>query len=365
MKNKQIGLLFYLPLFTTLSLTSCGNSEQTKSSDIVIHEQEAERIVHADTLSDDVTDSSEGGSPTTMPSDISEGGAGGTKFSLSGVSDTTQWEVAGDSAALAGKKARLKNVVVNAQSDKIGYTLRSDDGTFDMESNEALLEKNVYGVTSEGVKIKTSELYWNPQTQSIRSSSPTTISKDNTTITGTGMRAEAEMRDIELEKDVTVTIKDNDDPKSTRTEITCDGKVEFKSDKNIAVFYENVAVKDTKGFIYCDILEIHFDPDTQEIAGMTAIGNARVVDKNKVTYSEKVEYDKINNTVTWTGNPRIVIYAQGEAPEQHPLPRSGRVPAPKTVTPELPVPADAAADESAHEEGSFSEDDISLSEDAL
>lgn len=103
--------------------------------------------------------------------------------------------------------------------------------------------------------------------------------------------------------DDSVMEKDNDS--STPTIITCDGPLDVDFEKNIAVFHDNVVIKDENGKLYADIMRVFFEGEDREISYVKAEGNVIIYVDNKIAKSQKAVYDVSAGKLELTGNPRI------------------------------------------------------------
>jgi len=89
------------------------------------------------------------------------------------------------------------------------------------------------------------------------------------------------------------------------TVITCDGPMDVSFDKNIAVFRDNVVVKDQKGDVYADIMKVYFKNETKDISRIEADGNVIIYMEKKIAKSDKAVYNVDVGSLVLTGNPRI------------------------------------------------------------
>ncbi len=101
------------------------------------------------------------------------------------------------------------------------------------------------------------------------------------------------------------SVMEKDNGSSAPTIITCDGPLDVDFDKNIAVFHENVVIKDEEGELYADIMRVFFEGDDREISRVEAQGKVLIYIDNKIAKSEKAVYDVVAGKLELTGNPRI------------------------------------------------------------
>ncbi|RJP58015.1 MAG: hypothetical protein C4541_09045 [Candidatus Auribacter fodinae] len=89
------------------------------------------------------------------------------------------------------------------------------------------------------------------------------------------------------------------------TVITCDGALDVAFDNNIAVFHDNVVVKDNRGEVYADLMTVYFKQESRNISLIEAEGNVIIHVDSKIAKSEKAVYKVNEGTLELTGNPRI------------------------------------------------------------
>jgi len=112
-------------------------------------------------------------------------------------------------------------------------------------------------------------------------------------------------------KENLVSLQDDVVAKSTDgTTITCDGPLEINYNKNRAVFLNNVKVKDSKGDIFADRIDVYFNDDTRRVRCVVARGNVRIVNGENITYSEKAIYLVDQGRVILPKRPRLVIKSE-------------------------------------------------------
>ncbi|MBU1147878.1 MAG: LPS export ABC transporter periplasmic protein LptC [Candidatus Omnitrophica bacterium] len=105
-----------------------------------------------------------------------------------------------------------------------------------------------------------------------------------------------------------VSLQDDVVAKSTDgTTITCDGPLEINYNKNRAAFLNNVKVKDSKGDIFADRIDVYFNDDTRRVRCVVARGNVRIVSDENITYSEKAIYLVDQGRVILPKRSKLVI----------------------------------------------------------
>lgn len=203
-------------------------------------------------------------------------------FNLEGVDEKggKQWEIKGESAeAVSENEIKLANIVAKSYGNEAEATLVADEGVYDKSKNNVIVEKNVK-VTVENAQ---------------------SLAKDYAALPG----------------ELTATpdpspITHNPSPK-TKTVITCDGEAGFDYEKNLAYFDKNVKVVSEDGTIEADKITVNLETETKKINDIVAEGNVKIARGENITYSEKATYFALEKKVVLTGNPRLVIYHEGDA----------------------------------------------------
>lgn len=99
-----------------------------------------------------------------------------------------------------------KNNMARAQDIKIVYwrngkpvsTLTAHRGFVRTDTRDTRAEKDVVMVSSEGVVLHTELLHWDNQKGKLYTDLPVTIERGNTVMTGVGMRADQELKHVEV-----------------------------------------------------------------------------------------------------------------------------------------------------------------------
>lgn len=227
-------------------------------------------------------------------------------FSLSGYSEggKRNWDLKGDSAdVLTTNVVLLDNVLGHSYDKDNNITLTADKGEFDKNQNNLLLKENVVATTVDGAKLTTDHLNWNATKEEVNTDAVVNIERENMEATGEGALGQPDLKYMQLKKNVTVELKPS-------TVITCDGALCVDTQKNMAVFNDNVLVVDERGKLWADKVEVYFDPAKKGISKVAAKGNVKIERGENVTYSEEASYDADSKLMVLTGRPKLVLYSQ-------------------------------------------------------
>ena len=275
-----------------------------------------------------------------------------SSFTLSGYTKAgkKQWDLEGKSADIMTKEISLRDVTSKVYGKEVSMTIVADEGILNRIDNSVHLEKNVQANTDDGATLKTDCLDWDAQNEKLKTDAAVWIKRGLMEAFGTGLSGQPALNLVELKKDVTVKLSlqeatgpaekqdTNKTPPSKElggsipvdelkqgelsipTIITCSGPLEVQYENNLAVFHDNVKVKDKRGEIFADKMDVYFSTQAQEgkqVEGMEgmgidkimAFGDVEIHHGSNTTYSQKALYDTSTGKLTLTGEPKLVIYS--------------------------------------------------------
>lgn len=209
-------------------------------------------------------------------------------FDLEGLNDngTKKWDVKGQSAeAVTESKVKLNNIVASSYGPEAQATITADTGMYDKTKNNVRLEQNVKATIEN--------------TQG--SGAGDFISLPGVTGDTSGSRKPAKTADGKSKK--------------TKTTITCEAEVEFNYEKNEAYFNKKVHVVNDEGTIDADKITIHLEPSTKKINTIVAEGSVKIQRSDNTTYSDMATYYEAEKKVVLSGRPKLVIYQEGNSPD--------------------------------------------------
>lgn len=266
-------------------------------------------------------------------------------FSLAGYGNQGKktWEISGKSADIFDEVVKLKDITGNLYG-KDNIKLTSDKGDFNKTEGKVHLEQNVVVTTTSGAKLTTDSLDWDRKNQIVTTPDQVNIERENILTTGVGAKGNTALKQVSLQKDVSVEIKPEETGKpgeiKDKVVVTCDGPLEFDYEKNIANFNNNVKVDRDGSQIYCDIMDIYFlkkqkvkDGEVKEkeenkeekkeeksddsmgsmgnmqVDRLVCRGNVKIVRGDNVSYSQEAIYTALDKKITLTGRPKLILYS--------------------------------------------------------
>lgn len=218
-----------------------------------------------------------------------------------------KWHILGESANILDKFVYLRNVALTAYGDENTATLSAAEGTYNRESQDMQLEKDVLVTTADGARLTTDSLDWHSNEKTITTEDNVLISRNNIQTSGRGGSFKSDLKFAQVINDVEVEINDHNP-----TVITCDGPLEVDYEKNLAKFYNNVIITDERGKIFADSMDVILNPKTNTVERVLAVGNVKIIRGDDTTYSDKAEYIAAEGRVILTGKPKLVIYPKDE-----------------------------------------------------
>lgn len=181
-----------------------------------------------------------------------------------------KWILEGESANVVDDKVNITNMKAVYRADDMIFTLSSDFATYDKNTQAVVLEKNIIGRTSDGGELITDYAKWNAKTEEIKTDSYVTIKRENITCRGKGAVTKPKLKHVSLLKEIDVDIAPD-------RNITCDGPFTLNHEKSVAIFNNNVKIKDKDSDTFTDKLTVYLDPKTNKILRVATEGNVEIV----------------------------------------------------------------------------------------
>lgn len=255
-------------------------------------------------------------------------------FSFSGFGEKGKksWDLKGKSADIGSEVIRLNDISSNFYGANDTVTLTAEKGDFNRRAGSLHLQDDVVVQSSSGVTLTTESLDWDRVKETVSTNDQVNISKEDITITGQGAQGFPDLRKVNLQKDVQVTIagKEQAAEAGKRIVITCDGPLQVDYQKGLATFSQNVKVDLGDSQIYSDTMEVYFaagggapaqrpisaggtladlsaEAAQSKISKIIARGSVRVVRGANVSYSDEAVYSAAEAKLTLSGRPKLVI----------------------------------------------------------
>lgn len=239
-------------------------------------------------------------------------------FNLQGYDDTGEksWDVNGDTADVMGSTIKINNVNANAYGEQ-NVNVKAKTGTVDQTSGNMHLEKDVVITTDKGTQLKTESLDWQRNNDLVKTEDLVTITDKDMIAIGTGATAHPNLKEAQLNEDVTVKVKGQSKESGGDGQpvtITCDGPMVVDQIKQMATFHDNVVAIQDGRTLKADKMEIYFDTISKKIRQTICLGNVSIIQGENTTHSEKAVYDSVSQTLTLSGQPKLILMTEGDNP---------------------------------------------------
>ena len=233
-------------------------------------------------------------------------------FNLASFTDEGQkrWEVLGRTAHLTNAIIELVDVTATAYGEEANVTLTAREGTFDRENQHVELRQDVKAVTTEGTTLTTQTLNWDAEQQLASTTDWATVQRDAITVQGQGATGSPALKTVRFQEQVQVDVQ-------PATQITCRGPLEVDYERNRARFWRDVHVRDPRGEIWADRMDVRLDPKTRQLTEVQCWGHVRIKQQAQMARAHRAIYQQHTGKIMLIGHPRVA-FSPGE--EQNPLP---------------------------------------------
>ncbi len=228
-------------------------------------------------------------------------------FTLVGHTETgrKKWEIQGETADLLGESVQLSPVTAN-NFGKTDVHLTARQGRYHKTTQDIYLKKNVVVTTSDGIRLTTDSLKWIARQEFGRTLDPVRVTQSGMTVTGLGGAAFPKLKRVRVERKVSVALEG----KEGLTLVTCDGPMEVDYAKRKARFWRNVWVRDSKGFIRSDRMDVVLDSKENRIQEARFWGHVQIHRENQRATAQRANYWGDPERTRLMGHTRMVVMAQ-------------------------------------------------------
>ena len=227
------------------------------------------------------------------------------------------WEMKGTTATVEGQVVSIQHPDgIGYQPDRITY-LTSSVAQMDQVSHRIRFEHDVSIRTNDRLWLSSPQLYWLPDRHEMVTDEPVRLETDHMLVFGRGATGRQELKQAVILRDIEVILnpKPNDGPGPVQhVLITCDGPLSFDNDQQIAIFEQNVHVKDPQGDLYSDKLVAYLDQTTRTIRYAEATGHVRIVQTGNTAAGERAIYEPTKGKLTLVGSPSLLVTKQQDRP---------------------------------------------------
>jgi len=238
-------------------------------------------------------------------------------FNLQGYDDAggKSWDVNGDSANVEGASITLSNVEANTYGER-KMNVTAETGHINQENGYMRLKRDVVITSEDGSQLLTDSLDWDRAGDSVTTEDDVIITDDRFTATGKGIDAKPGLKTARIMEDVTVRV--DTDSKATALgasprylTITSDGPMVINQAEQKATFEDNVVASQLDRTLKADKMEAYFAQDMGQIDKLICTGNVVIIQGENESYAQKATYDAVNQTVTLSGRPKLIMLTEG------------------------------------------------------
>ena len=240
------------------------------------------------------------------PEQVSEASQGDviSTFTLVGHSDTgrKKWEIHGKTADLMSETVVLSPVkAISFGNGEVTLTART--GRFKRMTQDVYLQEDVIAVTTDGARLTTDTFDWSAQRQMGTTPDWVTVTRPGMVLIGRGGVAFPNLKRVRLREEITLTLQGQ----GGKTVVTCDGPMEVDYGRSKARFWHNVKVRDARGVITSDRMDVEMDSKTKQLQEATFWGHVIIDHEMRTSHSNRAKYWQPNGRVLLTGHPRALM----------------------------------------------------------
>lgn len=218
-----------------------------------------------------------------------------------------KWEVQGDTADLSAQTVQLSPVAATSFGQRQIH-LTAQHGQLNRETEDVHLEGDVVITTSDGMKMTTDSLDWDSKKETGTTPDWVSVSQLGMTAVGLGGKGYQKIHQARLERKVTVVLEG----KEGATVITCDGPMDVDYQRRKARFWKNVRVRDVKGLIQSDRMDVGFSQGTNQLEKAVFLGHVQIHQENKVAFAHRANYRQSKGETALYGHTRLVMASPEE-----------------------------------------------------
>ncbi|MFH1782532.1 MAG: LPS export ABC transporter periplasmic protein LptC, partial [Candidatus Omnitrophota bacterium] len=224
-------------------------------------------------------------------------------FSLVQYEDSGEkkWILSGKEATVEEDKVFIDEVSILSFSKDSIFKLKARKAYFNTKTQFVHMEDDVIIKNVSGLKLTADYLDWDSKLDSITTESKVFIKRSDFDAFGIGAFYDMEEKKAVLKKNVTVTSSLH------KLIIRCDGPFEIDYNNDLAVFHNNVYIKDERGDIFANIVTAHFNKDKKDIDRIVAQDEVEITNRDSVITTDKAIYIVQEERLILPEKPKLVM----------------------------------------------------------
>ncbi len=219
---------------------------------------------------------------------------------------------------IAKRKERARTEMVQSSQDqqfqkfnltgfdergKSAWNLQGDTAKVD-PGQTVYLDQNVTLKLRDNTIVRTDRVQWSQDGGTLETDSIVYVDHQNAKVTGHGAYGRPNEGFLQLNRDIEMIILPN-------TRLTCAGPLKIFYNQNIMTFYRRVRVRDDKGTLTANRMDVHFEPTEKKIKEIIATGNVIIERDQDTTHSKRAIYSVDTGSIRLEGNPEITLNQGG------------------------------------------------------
>ncbi|MFH1478957.1 MAG: LPS export ABC transporter periplasmic protein LptC [Candidatus Omnitrophota bacterium] len=226
-------------------------------------------------------------------------------FSLVQYEDNVKrkWQLEGKEANIEEELARIDEVSAIVFGKKAAFKLKAKKGYFDLKEQKGTLQEDVVIKSTDGTRVRADYLDWYGKTDIISSDGLVSIHRRDFDIIGKGVFYDLNQKIARFKEDVAV----NSIMPDVDVVVTCDGPFEIDYDKGWATFYNNVAIKDKRGNVFSNRVDLYLGEDKKELEKIVARENVEISDRDNIITTDEAIYIVKEEKLILPNKPRLVM----------------------------------------------------------
>ncbi len=226
-----------------------------------------------------------------------------------------RWELHGETASIDGDLVKIRHPDAKGYDPVRTAYLTAEFAEVNQKSRHVRLEREVTVHTTDGFWLTSPVMHWMPDQNRFTTDDPVRIETDHMLLRGRGANGLTQLKHATILRDIELVLNPSDHELpvggARQVTITCDGPLSFDYDKNIAIFEQQVHIKDPQGGdLYSDKLVAYLDRETRTIRYAEATGNVRIEQQENSAVSDRAIYEPAIGKITLVGKPSVILYPQ-------------------------------------------------------
>lgn len=168
------------------------------------------------------------------------------------------------------------------------------------------LDQNVTLKFQGDTVVKTDHVRWSPDGGTLRTAAPVFVDHHNAKIKGLGAFGRPNENFIQLNKNIEMLVLPN-------TLISCDGPMKVYYNENKMIFYRRVKVKDDRGVVTANRMDVFFEDEGNKVDHIIANGDVVIERGSDTTRSQRAVYMLATGAVRLEGNPEVTLHKSGSS----------------------------------------------------